>query len=532
MPSSSRHFRTLFFILVCLASSLGVAHAEERVALVIGNSHYGGTGDVSGIKDAELMREALIQIGFPDVTMLQDGSIDQTDTALKSLGNRIKNADVVVFFFSGHGFQIDSENYLMPIGSTITTALPLSRVKNTLAWAPRKAVKLVFLDACRKMKSLPADAKAVLKEEQAPVTANTLYAFAGGPDSTTPAEDPDGVSAYTRTLLHYLNQPGLKISEILDKVASDSALEGRLPSYVINGVPSTFYLRKPVYVKAEVSNLDGRMLIFMNGDVVFDSSEPPKPPLIPLRAGHNDMRILMSKGKSYHNGHTWDVTEGWGYDLKLGPADAPSITCSGAGRNGYCFSGHEDHPFKDGPHHGEAFVAAEATFVVDGNGTVPNLRMESSQQDLWNTKAPIPARDQGMLFKSAVTSLGLTARDLLVGLNISPPWNVGAEFIADDLLKTGMLFGKKIADPNQTYAMVWGNKALLPAVQSCMTDQATERREDFKKSMAAVFSREPKPFEIFDEGLERCVRARMAGGSLKEEDIQIWTAIHDVSNDH
>lgn len=506
----------------------------ERLALVIGNSHYGGGDDVSGIEDAKEMSTALQQIGFKrsNVKLLLDGSRDEIVNALDEFGMRIRLASVVVFFFSGHGFQNGAENYLVPIGGSAApaSALSLTMVKNTLAWAPNQAVKLVFLDACRKYKKLPPGAPEGLREEQVPSSPRTLYAFAAGPGLNTPAGKPTEISPYSKILLHYLNEPGLKISEFLDKVTRDSALAGRLPSYVVNGVPSDFYLRDPVFLRAEVDNVDGNLLVVVNGDVVLNSNQESSARL-PLKSGRNELRLLMSKGKSYHNGHTWDVTEGWGYNLKIGPDAAQSISCSGPGRNGYCFSGEEPHPFKDGPHHGGAFLVATATLVVDGNAEQPKVSLEDNNSDIWRQKAPLWARDQELLYEESVRELNLTPQDIIGGLRLEPPWNVIVPPLAQRFLETGDILGYKLADPSRTFATVWGNRGLRDAVQACMTSERSDRIRDLKASITAVFARENRPFRRFDDGLADCVRRNGGAGALADGDIRVWTAIRDRSKE-
>lgn len=504
----------------------------ERFAFVVGNSHYGGGDDVSGVEDAKRMKATLRQIGFKEgnITLVEDGSLDKIVNGLDDFGERIKQASVVLFFFSGHAFQHGAENYLMPVDGSAApaSALALSKVKNTLTWAPNEAVKLVFLDACRRYKKLPPGAPQGLREEQVPSAPRTLYAFAAGPGLNTPAGKPEEISPYTKILLHYLNEPGLKISELLDKVARDSALAGRLPSYVVNGVPSDFYLRDPVFLRAEVENMNGNLLVLVNGEVVLNSNQESTTRL-PLKAGRNELRLLMSKGKAYHNGHTWDVTEGWGYTLKIGPDTGQSISCSGPGRNGYCFTGQEHHPFKDGPHHGGAFVVAKATLVVDGNAEQPKVALVDSDTDIWSREAPVWARDQELLYEQSVKSLGLTPEDILGGLGLQPPWDVILRPLVQEFLASGKLLGHQVADPSRTFATVWGNKVLKDAVRTCMADHVEERRRDLRASIRAVFARKNRPFSGFDEGLTACVRRESAGGSLADKDILIWTAIQDRS---
>jgi hypothetical protein len=534
MRHPSRTHLTVIAILLCFAASGSQAAPllqGGRYALVIGNSHYGGGEEVSGVEDARRMKKALLQLGFDDVSIVTDGSRDQMLRSLDELGRRIRQAAVVVFFFSGHGFQSGAENYLMPVDGSVypQSSLPLARVKIALNQAPNDAIKLVFLDACRNVKQLPPGAQG-LKEEQAPASPRTLYAFAAGPGEVTPARAASEVSPYSDALLHYMKEPGIKITELLDKVSSDLTLRGVLPSYVINSVPPDFYLRDPVLVRAEVDNVDGDLLVVVNGEVALNSNEQSRT-MLPLKAGHNELRLLMSKGKSFHNGQSWSITEGWSYSLKIGLSATGGISCQGPGQSGYCFSGHEESPFKDGPHHGGAFVVARATIVVDGDTAPPKVTLENSDTEVWNDEAPLWARDQELLYDKSVVSLNLSPDDIIGGLNLQPPWPVLLRPVVQEVLTSGKLLSYQVADPSQTFATVWGNRVLKAAVRTCMAQEA-ERISDLKAGITAVFARKPRPFDVFDQGLTACVRkAAGSGGPLKGEDIRIWTAILDRSQD-
>ncbi|MFL6261227.1 MAG: caspase domain-containing protein [Thermoanaerobaculia bacterium] len=527
---------TILGLLFLLAGSTEVKATEGvsstgRYALVIGNSHYDGD-DVSGIKDAEQMTEYLKDdLGFTIVDEIKDGDLTRMQKGLDRLSASIGQASVVVFFYSGHGFQNGTENFLMPIHGSADpqNALPLNAVKDALTAAPR-AVKLVFLDACRDNKFLRDDQPKGLKAERTPASRDTLYAFAAGPGQTTPARTAKDFSAYSTALLHYIRDPGLKITELLDNVRHDLTGIGQLPQFVINGVPSDFYLREPVYLRPKVEEANDQLLVLLNGEIVLNSNDNTEQPLR-LKAGRNDLRLVVAKSKSYHNNHDWDTPEGWSYSLKLGFRGEGEIFCSGPNQNGYCFQGREDTQFKDGPHHGKAFVVAQATLVVDGGTEPPRVTLEDSDTDIWNHKAPIWARDQDRLYGQSISSLNLRPEDILDVLALQPPWNVLLRPLVQQILTSGTLLGHKIADPNQTFVTVWGNRVLQSSVQACMTQHRDERLSDMKKGIAAVFSRVPRPFEIFDRGLIDCVRdAEQKNGSpLQPNDILIWTAIQEGS---
>jgi len=270
--------------------------------------------------------------------------------------------------------------------------------------------------------------------------------------------------------------------------------------------------------------------------VVLNSKEPPRggfPTMFPLRSGHNYLRLLMATPKSYVKDHSWDVTEGWSYDLKIGLQAQGQVSCADPHQNVLC-SGlqKESAPFKDGPHHGSAFVVAQVTFVVDGNFDPPKVTVEASDFDIWNREAPVWARDQKRLYEERITSLNLKADDLLDAIGVGY-WKFFLRPVVDEFLKSGKIFTKQVADPSNTFATVYGNKVLWSAVQFCMKNQRAERLKDLNAGLKAAFARVGEPFKPFDQNLSECVRAN-AGSVVSEfprDHLLIWTAIQEGSHD-
>src|SRR6478609_3517467 len=95
----------------------------NKIALVIGNSNYGDDNTVSGVEDAKAIAECLEQqLGFEMLPSVLDGNLQAAKDALDNFGKKIRAADVVVFFYSGHGFQSEGKNYLLPPGGSVSTA--------------------------------------------------------------------------------------------------------------------------------------------------------------------------------------------------------------------------------------------------------------------------------------------------------------------------------------------------------------------------------------------------------------------------
>ena len=87
---------------------------ERRVALVIGNSNYPEAPLSNPKNDATDVAGALKRLNF-DVTKGLDLTITEFDSTLDGFMAAATDADVALFFFSGHGVQIDKRGYLAPV---------------------------------------------------------------------------------------------------------------------------------------------------------------------------------------------------------------------------------------------------------------------------------------------------------------------------------------------------------------------------------------------------------------------------------
>jgi uncharacterized caspase-like protein len=146
--------RRLFIAFVSLSwFACAGAFAEKRVALVIGNSAYAIAPLANPRNDADDMTAALKRLNF-DVTEAKDLTVSQFDRAIDAFEGAARNADVALFFFSGHGVQVDKRGYLAPIdvkAESESSALRelvaiqevVSRIENTAK------VSVIVLDACR-----------------------------------------------------------------------------------------------------------------------------------------------------------------------------------------------------------------------------------------------------------------------------------------------------------------------------------------------------------------------------------------------
>src|SRR5216683_6433245 len=111
-----RHMPSLLMpLLIAAALSLSVhAHAQSRVALVIGNNAYKKVPNLANpAHDAQDVSESLKRLGFT-VNTVTDADFDGFRRALRDFGRMAPNAAMAVFYFAGHGVEINGTNWLLP----------------------------------------------------------------------------------------------------------------------------------------------------------------------------------------------------------------------------------------------------------------------------------------------------------------------------------------------------------------------------------------------------------------------------------
>jgi uncharacterized caspase-like protein len=149
--------RSIVLFLTSVALAISLAHsaiADNRVALVIGNSRYFGVPPLKNpVNDASDLALTLEGLGF-DVMLLLDSKKPEFERSLAEFSRRSRDADVTLFYFAGHGVQRRSRNYLLPTDIEVhdqadvaQLAVKLEAVKEALEESG--GIKILILDACR-----------------------------------------------------------------------------------------------------------------------------------------------------------------------------------------------------------------------------------------------------------------------------------------------------------------------------------------------------------------------------------------------
>lgn len=205
---------------------------QPRVALIIGNSKYNTNVLRNPVNDAISMSKKLMELGF-EVTLIKDATLIEMKKAISNYGRELsKDKNTLgLFFYAGHGVQLNGVNYLIPVDADIQTeadiklySLEISLLMSTINHASNNS-NIIILDACR---NNPFERGFIvvnnngLASIDAPV--GTLISFATSPGST--ASDGIGNNGlFTQELLKAIDIPDLQIEDIFKIVRSQVKLK-------------------------------------------------------------------------------------------------------------------------------------------------------------------------------------------------------------------------------------------------------------------------------------------------------------------
>jgi hypothetical protein len=255
-----RHKRTFWVLLVVVAvvflcSPVGAedqsAQESNRRALVIGNGDYPLMPLKNPVNDARDIKTVLEQLGF-EVQLAENAGLENMARAVDSFVTSVRPGDSCLFFYSGHGVQIDGINYLLPVDFIATDEIS-AKYRSVSAEEVRERMErsgaglnIIVLDACR---SNPFKITKALDGGLAAMNTGrgTFIAFATGPNQTASDNPVERNGLYTKHLLDALQVPGLKLDEVFNKVREGvfRASAGRQLPWTGSSVIGDFYFLPP-----------------------------------------------------------------------------------------------------------------------------------------------------------------------------------------------------------------------------------------------------------------------------------------------
>jgi len=184
----------------------------KKIALVIGNASY-QTGGVlkNPVNDAKLMETTLKNLGF-DVIIVTNATKLQMQTAIDNFKLKLANYNVALFYYAGHGMEINGKNYLIPIDAKNNTetevrvgSIEIGSIIDEFENYPNNT-NIVILDACRNNPYLSDGRGGSRGFVAVTPTSGTIIAFATAPGKT--AADGQGQNGlYTQELVKQLVVP-------------------------------------------------------------------------------------------------------------------------------------------------------------------------------------------------------------------------------------------------------------------------------------------------------------------------------------
>jgi len=221
-----------------------VSHAQDRLALVIGNGTYSDSPLAFATADAQAMAQALQHAGFA-VTLANDLNTVDMRSALEDFVAQASNANVVLFYFAGHGVQVQNNteyrNYLLP--TDISPSAPANVIQNgidvesdvlkRLASNLQPHTTIVILDACRLRAlsssqsvgiTLSAKGASGLARMSVPSGSFVAYATAPGQRALEDTATLPKHGTYTGALLDHIATPDIMIEQVFKRTRSDVEL--------------------------------------------------------------------------------------------------------------------------------------------------------------------------------------------------------------------------------------------------------------------------------------------------------------------
>ena len=247
----------------CLALLASAAGAQQRVALVVGNNAYLRVPRLdNAVNDAVAVSDELRKFGF-QVIRVVDGKANEIVDAKRRFLGALGNGGIGVFYFSGHGVQIEGRNYLLPVDFSNPSPAGLAQeaisVPSVLdeidGVKPR--LNIVILDACRDnpFAATPAvPATRGLSEVARPVPSGTLVLYAASSNQTALDALPNQPSRhglFTNELLAALREPRLEVRDLAQQVRysvmekAQSIGHLQVPALYDNLSPGAFYFALP-----------------------------------------------------------------------------------------------------------------------------------------------------------------------------------------------------------------------------------------------------------------------------------------------
>jgi len=194
---------------------------RPRIALVVGNSSYVSSPLKNPANDARTMTISLRRLGFV-VDERTNLTYQELNKSIEAFGRKLKSGGIGLFYYAGHGMQVQGNNYLIPVDAqiedenevrfkAIDAGLVLAKMEQA-----RSDVNIVILDACRDNPFSRSFRSASRGLASMDAPGGTFIAYATAPGKTA-ADGGSRNGLYTAELVKVLETPGLTLEQVFKR---------------------------------------------------------------------------------------------------------------------------------------------------------------------------------------------------------------------------------------------------------------------------------------------------------------------------
>ena len=233
----------------------------NRKALVIGNDSYQKVTPLANAReDAKVLAESLTSLGYK-VSLKLDVTEKQFKSEIRTFKGQVQPGDEVAIFYAGHGVQINSTNFLLPVDiggqseeEVKDEAISLQRLLDDMNEKGAKFT-LAMIDACRDNPFKVAGRSIAGGRGLAPTTAATgqMIVFSAGSgqqalDKLGPS-DKSKNGLFTRVFVKEMQKAGISVDRVVRNVRSEvvslakSVGHDQVPA-IYDQVVGEFYFKK------------------------------------------------------------------------------------------------------------------------------------------------------------------------------------------------------------------------------------------------------------------------------------------------
>ena len=274
-----------------------ISFPEKRIALIVGIQNYPHMSPLkSAQKDAEDVSDALFALGF-DVIELYDSDYSELQAGLNKFAGYVRNYDVALLYFAGHGIQDNAVSYILPVdynpeykGKGHIDCVSCNSIVQKLenpdnigeTEKPRCKSRIFFFDACREK---TGDAPDKLENTVMEGKPGTVILFSTQSGCKAKDGDWDGNSPFTEAFLRNVNRAA-SFPEMMDGMVNDtyyatgcSQFPVKIGSLVndfrFTNMPSHSYDTNGIVYPTEehTTNLIGDVINEMSADELFMRGE-------------------------------------------------------------------------------------------------------------------------------------------------------------------------------------------------------------------------------------------------------------------